>query len=100
MDGLKVTGQVALDQPATCRSVLITVLQLQFDRSYRMVHTPGGPEPIGRSMEVTLPDRLHGPQHRSLDHSIPQTGDPEGPHRAVRFWDVDAPCGLRLVAAR
>lgn len=75
MDGLKVAGQVALYHPATCRSLLITFLQLQFDRSYRMVHTPGGPETIGRSMEITLPYRLHGHQHRSLDHSIPQTGD-------------------------
>jgi len=52
------------------------VEQLQFDRSYRMVHTSGGPEAIGRPMEVPLPDRLHGHQHRALDHSIPQTGDP------------------------
>jgi|CXWL01.1.fsa_nt_gi hypothetical protein len=65
MDCIKVADKVALYYPATCRSLFITLLQLQFDRSYRMVNTPGGPETIGLSMEITLPYRLHGHQHRS-----------------------------------
>lgn len=75
MDCLKVAGQVALYHPATCRSLFITFLQLQFDRSYRMVNTPGGPKTIRSSMEITLPYRLHGHQHRPLNHSIPQAWD-------------------------
>jgi hypothetical protein len=71
MNCIKVTGKVALNYPAACRTLVITFLQLQLDRAYRVVNATSGSEAIGSTMEITLPDRLHGHQHRPLHNSIP-----------------------------
>ena len=51
-------------------------------------------------MEITLPNRFHGHQHRSLHNPIPQAWDTKRPQLAVRLRNVNAPRGLRLVGAR
>ena len=71
MDRIEVAGEIAFDHPAPGATFIVTFLQLQFDRAYRMVNAPSGSEAVGGTMEITLPDRLHGHQHRPLHNSIP-----------------------------
>ncbi len=71
MDRIEVAGEITFDHPASCGTFIVTFLQLHLDRAYRMVNAPSGSEAVGSSMEVALPDRFHGHQHRPLHNPIP-----------------------------
>ena len=75
MDGVEVAGQDRLqlssDPTTLC---FVSILQLELDRSYRMVNAAFGSEAVGKPMKIAFPDRLHRHQHRPLHDSIPQTG--------------------------
>jgi hypothetical protein len=48
-------------------------------------------------MEIALPDRLHGHQHRTLDDAVFQGWDTQWAFLAIGFRDIDAPDRLRTV---
>src|SRR5665213_566062 len=100
MNCIEVTGEITFDHSASRATAIVTVLQLQLDRTYRMVNAAGGSETIGSAMEITLPDRFHGHQHRPLYNPIPQTWDTQGPQLAVRLRYVPASCRSRPIGAR
>jgi hypothetical protein len=75
VDGVKVAGQIAFNDPAADHTLLAPILQLKLDRSYRMVDAALGSEAVGKPMKIALPDRLHRHQHRPFHDSIPQTRD-------------------------
>jgi hypothetical protein len=76
MNGVKIAGQIAFNNPATHHpSLTVTILQLELDRSYRMVDAAFGSEAVGLAMEIAFPNRLHRHQHCPLHDSIPQTRD-------------------------
>jgi len=94
MDGVEVAGQVTFNNPATRHARFITVLQLQLDRSYRMVDAAFGSEAVGKPMKIAFPNRLHRHQHRPLHDSITQTRYAQGPQfrLVTRFRNIHTAC--------
>ena len=76
MDSVEVARQITFDDPASLR--VRAILQLQPHCANRMVNTAFGTKAIGAGVEVALPDRLHGHQHRPLDNTVQQDRDAAG----------------------
>ena len=70
MDGVEVARQITFDDPAALR--VRAILQLHPHCTNRMMNTAFGAEAVGTRVEVTLPNRLHGHQHRPLDNAVQQ----------------------------
>ena len=60
MHRVEVTGEVALDDPATGDTLFTTVLQLKLHRANRMMYATGRSEAIGSRVEIAFPYWLHG----------------------------------------
>src|ERR1035441_168515 len=93
MNGVKVAGQIAFYYPATHQTLTVTILQLELDRSDRMVNAAFGSEAVGKPMKIALPNRLHRHQHRPLHDSIAQTRYTQGPQflLVTRFTNFHTP---------
>ena len=87
MDSVEVARQITFDDPASLR--VRAILQLHPHCANRMVNTAFGTEAIGAGVEVALPDRLHGHQHRPLDDAVQQDrhGSFELHIGPVSLWD-------------
>lgn len=70
MDSVEVARQITFDDPAPLR--VRGILRLHPHCTNRVMNTAFGTEAVGTRVEVALPDRLHGHQHRPLDDAVQQ----------------------------
>lgn len=70
MDRVEVARQISFDDPAALQ--VRAILQLHPHCTNRMMNTALGTEAVGARVEVALPDRLDGRQHRPLDDAAQQ----------------------------
>src|ERR1019366_8455363 len=89
--------QITFDDPAPLR--VRAILQLQPHGANRMVNTAFGSETIGTGVEIALPDRLHGHQHRPLDNTIQQDRYTQWSQLAVGLRDIDSLDRCRTISA-
>ena len=87
MDSVEVARQITFDDPAALR--VRAILQLHPHGANCMMNTAFRAEAVGTGVEVALPDRLHGRQHRPLDNTVQQDrhGCFELHFGPVRLWD-------------
>lgn len=88
MDSVEVARQITFDDPAAL--LLRAILQLHPHCTNRMMNTALGTEAVGASVEVALPDRLHGHQHRPLDDAVQQDRYTQRSQLAVGLRDIDS----------
>ena len=90
-------SKITFDDPAPLR--VRAILQLQPHGANRMVNTAFGSETIGTGVEIALPDRLHGHQHRPLDNTIQQDRYTQWSQLAVGLRDIDSLDRCRTISA-
>ncbi len=97
MDSIEVARKITFDDPASPR--VTAILKLQFHGPDSMMHAAFRSEPVGETMEVALPYRVHNHQHGALDDAVCQRRNTQRAQPAIRFRDIDAPDRLRAVCA-
>lgn len=99
VDRVEVARQITFDDPAAPRPGA-TILQLYLHGPDSVMHAAFRPEAVRETMEVALPDRLHGHQHRTLDDAVFQGRDTQWTFLAIGFRDIDTLDRLRAVIPR
>src|SRR5450631_261310 len=97
VDSVEVARQITFDDPAALR--VRAILQLHPHGANRMMNAAFRTEAIGTGVEVALPDRLHGHQHRPLDDAVQQDRYTQWSQLAIGLRDTDALDRCRTGAA-